>query len=653
MSSSNASIIAHRSWSSWFNSRDSATYINKQHLGELFSTFDFKISKSECIEALSNHPETVFAFKANFGVNRVGLFHHFVGFGGTLYDSSTKQFGFIQGLGKSTATNAIIDEGVLSNVESDAEVNVPTTTNMMNVTTIEQVDSLNTSTRSKFRPRNFIPVPPFLLSIVDKAIQESNGDVKLVLLECIKGIKKFDEDHAADTEFIDKAKEKCKDFLLWLFLIAKNDTAIAALPTMGCTSEKLAESFSKITMSCLDVVSKDVTPDSLLDKVEQSLKRPFEVLAASSSSTSDFMEKLTQLQSQSNEKSSKSFKRIPTKYQNMILVASSVSEITVLEYDADGKEFFKSSSILNAQVMLNSLLESEGIDCSVSSAMTAALALGSFLWKDNISPSGFASAVISSESFIRSDTLHEGMILDYSTKFEMSETALTKLTKTQILFPSDVEELTHRIRGFHLLACFFFKKTAFISQGLKKVSNFCLDNKVLLRTRIFMDKTFIAKFICSIDERVYYWLRQCSMKDSVLDTDITLVEFSSLIADIQLNRFNYILPPSVTKVASKSDDIDDSEKETIKLKKSKTAPVMVRNNDMNTDWKLRPSESWGTVFRNNTIGGPVLSKECKPCLKYHVKGVCYQDCVQKASHCVLIDNDKEITGDYIKQLRGE
>ena len=88
------------------------------------------------------------------------------------------------------------------------------------------------------------------------------------------------------------------------------------------------------------------------------------------------MEKLTQLQNQSSEKSSKSFKKIPTKYQNIILVAASIGEITALHYDADAAEFFKCSNNLNAQVMLNSLLEAEGIDCSILSAVTATLLMG-------------------------------------------------------------------------------------------------------------------------------------------------------------------------------------------------------------------------------------------------------------------------------------
>ena len=630
--------------------------INKKNQEKLFSTFNFEVSKSVCLDAILDHNETSFLYKANFGSSKVGIFHHLVSTGGTIYDTEEKQFGFIQGVSKVTALKVTPDIDKLCGIESVDEVNVPTNSQLFGLTNKDQVAGLSTSTRNKFRPRNFIPIPPFLLSTVHDTVGKSNGDAREILVSSVSFIKKFDEDHKDDVTFVDKAKDKCKTFIFWLYLVSQDSASVAATPTISVSNEKIATMLDTISSSCLgsEIVRRDES-SSILDQVEKSLKRPFEVLAASSSSTSDFMEKLTQLQSSSNEKSSKSFKKIPLKYQNMILVACSVSEVTALEYDAEGAEFFKSSSILNAQVMLNSLLEAEGIDCSVSTALTSSLLLGSFLWKDSISPSGFASSVLSSESFIRTDTLSEGMILDYATKFDMSETSLTKLTKTQVVFPTDVEELTHRLRGFHALACFFFKKTGFISQGLKKLINFCLDNKAVLRTRVFLDDKFIDKFICAVDNRIYQWLRQCSMKDTVIDTDFSLVEFSSLISDVQLNRFHYLLPPSVAKVIpSKLNDDDDIEKRSTRKRQRGDPQIqMVRNTHSCADWKLRNSESWATVFRNKTIGGPMLSLQCRPCLKYHVKGLCYDDCMQKNSHCKLEGHDERATHDYIKQLRGE
>ena len=636
-------------WLSWFDSRESAELINKSNQAELFTQFDTSVSKSDCIASIVNHPETIYIHKECFGSKTVSLFHHLLSCGGTLYDSSSKSYGFIKGVGKPTASFVTPDMDVLLNVKSPTAVRVSTTNHILGAKTIDDVNSLTASARSSHRPRNFVPVPPFLLSKVQAKLMESNGDASHVLLGCIEGISDFDTLHVDDTEF-DNAKTKCKDLLSWLFLVINGSDAIEAVPAMNCNSDKIVSALQHITDSCLQ--AKEVPQaNNILAQVEQSLKRPFEVLAASSSSTSDFMEKLTQLQSQNNEKSTKSFRKIPSKYQNMILVASSVTEVTCLDYDADGVEFFKSSSCVNAQVMLNSLLESENIECSVSSAMTATLQYGSFLWKDPLSPSGFSACVLSSEdSIFRSDTLHDGMILDYATKFEMSEASISKLTKTQVLFPVDIDELIHRLRGIQILASFFFKINGFLSQGLKKVVNFVTDNKQMMKTRIFLDPKFITKFLCSIDERIYLWLKDCSLHSSVVNTNLALIDFTSLLNDVNFNRFVYNLPPSIAKISS-----EEKHHEIHQLKKQKRSatPVMVRNNDINADWKLRNGETWNTVFRNKSADGPMLSLQCRPCLKYHVKGVCYEDCANKVSHCTLIESDKEQTTNYIKSLRGE
>eukprot|EP00957_Ditylum_brightwellii_P059498 4517351-Ditylum_brightwellii.AAC.1 len=117
--------------------------------------------------------------------------------------------------------------------------------------------------------------------------------------------------------------------------------------------------------------------------------------------------------------------------------------------------------------MLNSLFETKGIECSVSTAVTTSLMHGSFLWRNEMCPSGLAASVITQEGIFRQDTLYEGMVLDYSTKFEMSATSLSKLTKTQVLFPTDLEATIQRLEGLLELACFFFKRSGYMSQGLK------------------------------------------------------------------------------------------------------------------------------------------------------------------------------------------
>jgi hypothetical protein len=633
------------SWTEWFKTRKSGQDIDKSNQEALFETFNSTVSKSTCIDAVVNHDETAFLHAASFGQGNVAIFHHLIVVGRNIYDrNSTKEYGFIQGLGSESAVAMTPDIETLFKNPEDIASPVPSPTSILNVSSIADVEALTDSATVTYNPRNLVPVPQFLIDTIQNSISNSNGNSKSMLLDCVTKIKEFDMEHTNDDEYVDKARSKSKDILLWLYMVSKN-SRIDAIPVMGC-NEKVAKQLLEVKKKCLKTMHLENVSQNVSAQVEQSLKRPFEVLATSASSTSDFMEKLTQLQNQSSEKSMKSFKKIPVKYQNMILVASSVGEVTCQDYDADATEFFKCSNNLNAQVMLNSLMEAEGIECSVSAAVTTTLLYGSFLWKNSLSPSGLAASVISSEGIFRTDTLHEGMVLDYATKFDMSATSLTKLTKTQVAFPANIEEFTHRLRALLMLVQFFFKSRGYMSQGLTKFVNFCCSNRMLLRTRMHLDSKFIAKIICAVDERIYLWLKQCSAVTSVVDTDLSLMDFTQAIQDIQLNRFNYILPPCVTKLSNEKENSETPQKKTKKFETEK-------NKNMVKEWKLRPTESWEEIFLNKTNDSPMLSMDCRACLKYQVKGICYSDCRHRASHTILTGEDKEKLSKFVKELRGE
>ena len=125
------------------------------------------------------------------------------------------------------------------------------------------------------------------------------------------------------------------------------------------------------------------------------------------------------------------------------------------------------------------------------------------------------------------------------------------------------------------------------------------------------------------------------------------MEFTHLIQDIQLNCFNYVLPPSIVKLVTE-DNEDSGLKPKKKRKEQDNDVVTVRNKDLNSEWKLRPGETWRSVFRKKS-----LSMNCNACLKYHVKGLCYSDCRFKDSHCSLVDDDMKKVDNFVKSLRGE
>ena len=233
----------------------------------------------------------------------------------------------------------------------------------------------------------------------------------------------------------------------------------------------------------------------IADALGNHLKRPLEIIATSNSTQSDILRSFQAQHEKTNEKSSRSFTKLPAQYQNMILVASSQGEVTAMEINDQAKAFFKCANHLSANVMLNFLLETKQIDCSISTAMTQALVCGCLLWQNAITPSGFTASAIVSEDCIRNDTLHQGMVLDLSTKFEMSSESLEKLTKTNVAYPSTIEGLIERLRAIRELAVFFFNEMSHASQGLTSLTLKLMDNKSLLRAQSMVDDEFISKVL--------------------------------------------------------------------------------------------------------------------------------------------------------------
>ena len=644
------------SWSKWFQNHPSGEIINQKAQGKLMQAFNHSISSEQCQQSLISHQEVAFLIKEAFGTSRVAVIHHVAKTGGTIYDD-TEYYGLIQGIDKDIATRLTPDMTVLRTTPAGAATPIPTSTNLLGISSVDEVGGLTVGARTTYKPRNVMPIIPFLLKDINMAITNNQGSAKHALVAAAKAIKKFDTEFGDDDKYVEKAKQSCKDLLSWLYLVGIDTPAISATPTTGCSNIGLITALRGTAMTYLSTGKKKrpiMESSGAVDATaNSSLQRPLELIAASTSSNQEFLRKLTQMQqTAAADKASKSFQKLPDKYRKMILVASSMTETTLAEANPKAMDFFKSSSILNANIMLNSILEEDQIDCSISSAVTTSLYHGCFLWVNAVTPSGLASCVITSEDFMRTDTLYEGMVLDYSTKFEMKDASLEKLTKTQVKLPDDMEGAVERLRALTALCKLFFGNRSIPAQGLSTLILRCNENKRMLRANQYLDPEFIAKFLCAIDNRLYQWLQQCSVAKSVEDTSLSLLNFSSLFDDIMMNRFQYHLPSAIRKFTPKREKPSFNFDFGQEKKKQKQAEHVI-NPHVPEDWKLKNNEEWEKYFKHKTLAGPDMSCGAKLCLKYWVKGLCYNDCRQRCSHGNLTHADKTATGAYIKSLRDE
>ena len=377
----------------WFLMRESAPKINSTAKKALFKAFDSSKSKDKIKTDLIKNTETVFLFKQNFGKNKINFFHHLSVLGGIFFETQ-EHYGAIQGIDEDVTSIVTPDISQFLEILSVANA-VPDLDEYMRITSVNKHSTLKVYIGNYFTPRNFIPVPPFMLNELNKTILETDGNSVEALMTAISVIKEFDNhvDEQDDTS-IENAKDTCIDILHWLYLALRG--RIDSTPTVACSVRSVPKHFSSLEkMEGLNKNALEIPSNNKFDT--SSIQKPLEIIAASSSLTQDFLSKLTQIQTTSQEKTTNSFTKLSEKVQHMILIAASRGSVIPQKLNDEATAFFKLTNFSRAQQYLESYLESKGIDCAVPTAVENLWLQGCFLWMNPLTPSGLATSVIASK----------------------------------------------------------------------------------------------------------------------------------------------------------------------------------------------------------------------------------------------------------------
>ena len=270
------------SWLHWFMNHQSNDTINKTAQSKLIQAFNHAITAGKCNESLLSNQELSFLIKENFGSSRVAIIHHVTKSGGTIYNS-TESYGMIQGIEKDLAVHLTPDIVVLCESPEGAATPVPTSTNLLGVSKEEEVNNLTVGARSTYRPRNLMPIIPFLLKPINDAITAHDGNASHVLLAIAKAIKQFDTNVGDDDSYTEKAKQSCKDVLNWIYLVSIDSAAVSAIPSTGCNNIGLITSLRGASNICLASHRKRKSPttNTNVGDGQVNLQRPLELIAAS------------------------------------------------------------------------------------------------------------------------------------------------------------------------------------------------------------------------------------------------------------------------------------------------------------------------------------------------------------------------------------
>lgn len=215
-----------------------------------------------------------------------------------------------------------------------------------------------------------------------------------------------------------------------------------------------------------------------------------------------------------------------------------------------------------------------------------------------------------------------------------------------IIFPTSVDELIERLRALLVINSFLFEETILLPQTAKKLVNVCVDNRSILEARTASDKFYLTMLTLAIDKKIYLWSKFYCKAVNVTSLSVDFMNFTTITLSIELNNFHYAVPSPVQSFRPKpgSEDKDKDKDNKKKMKNSKR----VFNEDQVEESKLRPGESYDTVFKHKVKEGPKLSMECKGCHKWHNQGWSFDDCLNEKSHKKLTENDAQVFRYYCK-----
>ena len=644
------------SWLAHFHSLESNELGNKNMSSFTSATIATDTTTPDSIQQTLTEDIDVIFLMITPITRQIKLLHSPTIIGGTRLRAE-KTLMALDGFGRS-AQPVIIDS---TSITTTISVKTPTASSLRQLTSIESIDTLTAPSNSRNTLKNtpFLILPPFIATAL--AAQDERTPANVLLL-CLELINQFDTDHDEDDTFTITATEACKNILSFLWSSSKN--LIPPVTFVPGSDLAIATSWSSQRHhACLTplVTSSDDSDSSAVPGVSAEI---IQTLAYSINSQTDVLEQMRQdKQDASTEKQSK-FNDLHDSTKQMILNASSTDgETTPDEPTEHCTEFFKKKNISKALDYLQTTLE-RSLECCahIDTGLATALYAGHFLREREDSPSNFSFFLTPKKQPLAGDRFRPTMILQLKANQGQgwSETDLKEALKQGIVTPTDIHNFSHQLKNFWGLATFFFGPQSMVSTALSPLLKKISQHTLTFEGAQCRDPQFVTKLGYAIDTRVFRWLDQCRALPNRVTINDNLLAFDTLIDQVLTDSFCQMLPTtfkdfslSQTQPNHSHPNASEHTNEQRPRKQRRTNTDTNKERIMNTkqiqEWIAPPEE-----YRQQFIGKfldmrPRLNN--KPmCQRFHSKGYCFSDCMNKTTHVPSQDIDLALQKQYRKYV---
>jgi len=116
--------------------------------------------------------------------------------------------------------------------------------------------------------------------------------------------------------------------------------------------------------------------------------------------------------------------------------------------------------------------------------------------------------------------------------------------KQEVHRPMNFHEPQEQIKMFLVSTKIFFGELRIGSQYFKAHLNMISHYKTTFKAKECLDEQFAAKFLFTVDTRNQLWLKDCKSAKNRDEVDDSIIDFRSLISQVNFGSFHMSLPPT-------------------------------------------------------------------------------------------------------------
>ena len=487
------------------------------------------------------------------------------------------------------------------------EVECPSWATLSMVTTEEGVQQAKDANASPVFMTSALSIPPF---ITKHLLPLNSPSAAKTFVEAQLAAKIFDTEKAPATPASASSMKKILPFL-W----SAHHGKIKTVPTSPQVSQAIAAACNQmhsIFKENTTTTSNSSSPTNTTDpSVFERMSANLEQMVANN----------IMAQSTAAPSNKKSFEnRLNDTFKTLVLTASAPNSDSIpTEPSESSRSFFEQKNAAEAKAFIfHKLNIVENLPIHLPAGLTTAIWSGVVFWDYLGTPSNFSLFLVPPQSSNQISDTADTIALSLKSSDSrggIDSDDIKRLTKQKIFIPTSINELEHHINhGLHILAIVFCIFSYLISQ-LKTVLTHIKMNQATYCDLLRNDNLFAARILYVMDVRIQNFFR--SAQQGIFNA--ATLDFSRMFEEIVDNRtFKAHLPTCIHNNKNKRQEEDNT-------RNNRRRGEVVRNNNINPQWKCRPDERYGEVFhphrnripkRNNT---PI-------CGKMQSLGTCYEGC---------------------------